>query len=163
MLTDWLNEERLEHARTFCLNEERCLGMCHACNSLSLFLTLSPSLFLSLSLSLSFFLSLSDWWTGWAHPLHRSEGERERGREREKEGERGRKREKEGERGREREREGERGRERERDVEYGYWIYFIVFTMPELLFFLKGMTGALTPLSYLITILIKIESIYKSK
>jgi hypothetical protein len=51
------------------------------------------------------------------------EGERERGREREKEG------------GRERKREGEREREK----------------CPELFLFLKGMTGALAPFSYLVT------------
>jgi hypothetical protein len=63
-----------------------------------------------------------------------------REREREREGEREREREGERKRGREREREGERKRGRER-----------CRICPELLFsFLKGMTGALAPLSYLV-------------
>ncbi len=70
MLTDWLNEERLEHTRTFCFL------------SLSLFI----SLFLPLSLSppLSFSLSLTD--EEGAHTLFT--GQRERERERKREGER---------------------------------------------------------------------------
>jgi hypothetical protein len=101
-----------------------------ACNSFSLFLTISLSLFLCLSLFISFSvslavsltvflsLSLSDWRTGCAHPLHQRE---ERKREIEKEREREIKRE------RERERERERCR-----------------------IFLKGMIGALAPLSFLV-------------
>ncbi len=70
------------------------------------------------------------------------EREREGGRERERGGERDRGREREKEGGRERKREGERekegGRERKRERESIY--------------FLKGMTGALAPFSYLVTI-----------
>jgi hypothetical protein len=78
-----------------------------------------------------------------AHPVHQEEreikrereGEREREREREKEGERerGREIEREGDR----ERGGERKRERERCI---IWLFC----------FLKGMTGALAPFSYLV-------------
>ena len=82
---------------------------------------------------------------GCAHPLHRSERERkrkregEREREIEREGGRERKREREKEGGRERKRESEK--EGERDVEYVNQCYFL---------FLKGMTGALAPLSFLV-------------
>ncbi len=80
---------------------------------------------------------------GCAHPLHRSEREKEKEREREIEREGGRERKRERERERERGREGERvrKRERERDVEYANKCYFL---------FLKGMTGALAPFSYLV-------------
>ncbi len=75
MLTDWLNEECLEHAHTFCLRIHATLS--------------TPSL--SLSLSLSFWLDEQV-----AHTLftgQRGGGERER--EGEKEWERGRERERE--------------------------------------------------------------------
>ncbi len=63
-----------------------------------------------------------------AHTLFTGQRERERGSEKWRERERGR--------------ETERVREREKDIEYD-------FNYPELLF-LKGMTGALAPLSYLV-------------
>ncbi len=66
---------------------------------------------------------------GCTHPLHRSEREREKERDREREGERERKRE--------REREKDRERERCR-------------ICLELFLFLKRMTGALAPFSYLV-------------
>jgi hypothetical protein len=62
-----------------------------------------------------------------------------RKREREREG--GRERERDKEREREIKRERERERERERDVEYVENCYF---------YFLKGMTDALAPFSYLL-------------
>ncbi len=69
------------------------------------------------------------------------EGEREIGREREKQGWRDSNREGERERIREKNREGGRKSERERDVEY-----------VQNCLFLKGMTGALAPFSYLLYI-----------
>ncbi len=82
MLTDWLNEECLEHARTFWLNTPT-LSSC-ACIQHTHSLSLSLSLFHSLPLSLSFSLSpsFSVRWTGSAHPLNRSERERQRESER---------------------------------------------------------------------------------
>ncbi len=98
-----------------------------------------------------------------AHPLHRSERERERKREREREREKKRKREtdiyrekeggrergreKEGGRERERKRERERGREREKER--------------EIIVILKGMTGALAPFSYLVLIKAEMHPRYK--
>ncbi len=105
---------------------------------------LSHSLFLSLTAEEGVCGGRALGLLGCAHPLYRSERkrererERERGRQREKEG--GRARKKEGER--EKERERERGRERERES---------CRICPELLsLFLKGMTGALAPFSYLV-------------
>ncbi len=112
MLTDWLNEECLEHAGKLKFVHEYA-HTC-ACMELSRHLFLSLSIFLSVPLSLYLSLSLFDRWRGCER-----EGERERGREGERERERGR-------------RERERGMER------------------ELLFFFKGMTGALAPFSYLV-------------
>jgi hypothetical protein len=83
-----MNEESVEHARTFCL----CV---HATLSLSLFI--SPSLSLTTEQG--------------AHTLFT--GQRERGRERKRKRER--EKEREGEREREREREKEREGERERE------------------------------------------------
>ncbi len=147
MLTDWMNEECLEHACTASdwmskhsleqgiWNEER--------KALALFLSLplppcfslspSPSLFLSLSLclpvSLSLFISLSLSLPLWLVKRVRSrEREKERERERRREGEREKASEKDG--------EGGRGRE-------------------NCYFFLKGMTGALAPFSYLVCLYYK--------
>jgi hypothetical protein len=72
------------------------------------------------------------------------ERERERERDREREREREREKERKRERERDRVRKRERGRERERER---------CRKCPELLFlFLKGMTGALSPFSYLVYI-----------
>ncbi len=62
MLTDWLNEERLQHARTFCEHQTHTLSLLLTLSfplSLSLSFFLSLSLFISLSLSLSLSLSFS--------------------------------------------------------------------------------------------------------
>ncbi len=102
MLTDCMRNAW--HARTFCLHVHE---------------TTETSV-MKLSLSLS--LLLSDRWTVCAHPLHRSEREREkeagREREREREKEGGRERggwERERVRKREREKEGDREKKRERE------------------------------------------------
>ena len=77
---------------------------------------------------------------GVAHPLHRSEKERQRDRETAREI----KREEEGGRERKKERERVRKRRRERKRELSRIVVFI----------LKGMTGALAPFSYLVDIYI---------
>jgi hypothetical protein len=77
------------------------------------------------------------------------EKERERERKREKERERERQREKERDRERKREQERERERERER-----------CRICPELLFlFLKGMTGALAPFTFLVAHIFELQII----
>ncbi len=159
---DWLNEERLDSKR-YQSEREREIGRererlyavfvsvstFRACThfllahtlftSLPLFLfpgtMLSLSLFLSLSLplSLSFSISLAlsrqaCFMLARVSTLHRSQREGER--------------KGEGERKREGEREWERGSERERER---------CRICPEMLFlFLKGMTGAMVPFSYLV-------------